>query len=204
MINKYKTFYKKLLSYFLLTSLFLTLFSFSFALESGNISVPPVSISRVGCLMFVSNLKYGDGIKNVDLKLVKFGPDSQLYKVIELQNTLSGAGYLNLSNYGATGYFGINTFKAVKKYQKVNNINPTGFVGEKTRTALRSEFCGNDKIKDCPSEKIVNYMPVMCIRAPCPAIDNSYYIYNGVRKEISDFDANYVKNSCNVKETIVY
>jgi hypothetical protein len=47
-------------------------------------------------------------------------------------------------------------------------------------------------------------MPVMCIKAPCPAIDNSYYIYNNERKEISDFDANYVKNNCSVKESVVY
>ncbi len=59
-----------------------------------------------------------------------------------------------------------------------------------------------NKIKDCPSEKIINMMPVMCIKAPCPPIDNSYYIYNGARKEITDFDAYYVKNSCNVKETV--
>ncbi len=247
MINKYKTFYKKLLSAFLLfSSLSLAI---SFALggvsNSSNTNLSVLSPDKIGCFMFASNLKYGDGIKNVDLKLVKFGQDSQLYKVIELQNILSEAGYLNLGTMGATGYFGINTFKAVKKYQKANNISPTGFVGEKTRGVLRSQFCSvanatttpmvcdyaapptscyyvqgqnyssttqcgmelvcdQPKIKDCPTEKIINYMPVMCIRAPCPAIDNSYYIYNGVRKEISDFDTNYVKNYCSVKETRVY
>jgi hypothetical protein len=197
--------------------------------------------------MFVSNLKYGDGIKNANLLVMKFGPDSQIARVIELQNALTEAGFLKGE---ATGYFGVNTLKAVKKYQKANSINPTGFVGEKTRAALRSQFCNSgdintkppicdyaapptgcnyvkgseyssvtqcgmilkcdivsgseNKIKDCPAEKIINQMPVMCVRAPCPAIDNSYYIYKGARKEISDFDANYVKNNCSVKESVVY
>ncbi len=204
-----------------------------------------VEKSRIGCFMFTQNLKLGDGIKNVDLRLVKFGADSQIAKVLELQNSLISSGYLSGN---ATGYFGVKTLKAVKNFQRDNNIKPTGYVGIKTQGILRSKFCnisttgdtpimcsyanppsgcdyingpdynattgcgmllkcdthsGNvNKIKDCPSEKIINMMPVMCVRAPCPAIDNSYYIYKGERKEIIEFDTNYVKNNCSVKETV--
>lgn len=60
-------------------------------------------------------------------------------------------------------------------------------------------------IKACPSEKIINLMPVVCITTPClPQPTNEYYIYNGQRKEISDFDANYVRYYCSVPETKVY
>lgn len=221
------------------------MFSFSFAMtsiESNNIDTS----TRVGCFMFTQNLKYGDGQKNINLTLVKFGPESKIYKVIELQNSLISDGYLSGN---ATGYFGTKTLKAIKSFQKDNNIIATGYVGIKTQGVLRSKFCNIDsintkppicdyaappsgcnyihgpeynninkcgmilkcetlpgqenKIKDCPTEKIINMMPVMCVMAPCPPIDNSYYIYKGERKEISDFDANYIKNSCSVKETIV-
>lgn len=197
-----------LTSFFLVITFLLTATFSSFALSqvsgTGEENLSTISSPRIGCFMFVTNLKFRDGVKNLDLTIIKFGPESKIYKVIELQNALIGAGYLSGN---ATGYFGVKTLKAVKQYQKVNGITPTGFVGEKTQGVLRSQFCNlvqvQEKIKDCPSEKIINMMPVMCIRAPCPAIDNSYYIYNGVRKEITDFDANYVKNNCSVKETVV-
>lgn len=59
-------------------------------------------------------------------------------------------------------------------------------------------------LKACPTEKILDRMPIVCVKAPCEAGDRSYYIYNGVRKEISEFDKDYVKNNCTVKETVVY
>lgn len=59
-------------------------------------------------------------------------------------------------------------------------------------------------IKDCPTSKITNMMPVMCIKAPCNPVPNSYYIYNGVRHEISEFDSLYVSTYCKVPETVAY
>ncbi len=49
-----------------------------------------------------------------------------------------------------------------------------------------------------PDEKIVNQMPGP--GGPKP----SYYIVNGERKEIEEFDANWVAANCNVPEQIVY
>lgn len=237
---------KNILSALLIT-LTLTSFSFANSLVSGinNENFGPISSGRVGCFMFTQDLKLGDGLRGVDKRVIRLTADSKAMKVLELQNALISAGYMSGES---TLYFGPKTLKAVKSFQRDNNIKTTGYVGEKTKGILRSKFCNlsntgdnpavcsyanppvgcdyingpdynattgcgmvlkcaiapiENKIKDCPSEKIINMMPVMCIRAPCPPIDNSYYIYKGARKEISDFDSNYVKNSCSVKETIV-
>lgn len=62
---------------------------------------------------------------------------------------------------------------------------------KKTTTAL---------IKDCPDEKIINRMPTVGDNKT----SNEYYIYKGERKEIKDFDANWVTKNCNVKVSTVY
>ena len=63
------------------------------------------------------------------MKMGSKGPD-----VIELQQKLVETGYLD-KNY-ATGFFGPNTEKAVKKYQADNGISQTGVVAEKTIEAM--------------------------------------------------------------------
>jgi hypothetical protein len=170
----------------------------------------PHTVNQVQCLDLSKNLKMGSGAKGVNLQLVRLSSDSEIMQVVNLQNFLIEGGYMKGV---ATGYFGGQTLNAVKKYQRTNGIQATGFVGEKTRKIMGAKcVTGGDsisrnsegKILACPTEKIINKMPVMCIKAPCPAIDNSYYVYNNERKEISDFDANYVKNNCSVKESVVY
>ncbi len=54
-------------------------------------------------------------------------------QVVALQTILIQKGYLTGS---ATGYFGVLTLKAVKDFQRANNITPTGFVGPLTRATL--------------------------------------------------------------------
>ncbi len=54
-------------------------------------------------------------------------------QVTTLQNVLIAQGHMSGS---ATGYFGMITFKAVKKFQRAHNIPPTGFVGKLTRAVL--------------------------------------------------------------------
>ncbi|MDQ2933102.1 MAG: peptidoglycan-binding protein [bacterium] len=49
----------------------------------------------------------------------------------------------------------------------------------------------------CPDEKIINRMP-----GTSPA--TSYYILNGTRYELGEFDLNWVNSNCTVRETIVY
>lgn len=52
----------------------------------------------------------------------------------------------------------------------------------------------------CPEEKIVNSMPIVG-KSNFP---KTYYIYNGKRHEIGEFDAQYLKENCVIKETVVY
>ncbi len=50
---------------------------------------------------------------------------------------------------------------------------------------------------DCPDEKIINKMP-----GTSP--QSSYYIKDGVRKEISDYDESWVLANCTVPEQEVF
>lgn len=59
--------------------------------------------------------------------------------VTRLQTFLHDKGYLKNN---ASGSFGLNTFQAVKTYQKANNIPPTGQVRGDTRTLINNERCG--------------------------------------------------------------
>lgn len=56
--------------------------------------------------------------------------------VIALQNRLIAAGYLSAGNN--SGYFGLLTSAAVKKFQKTHGLAQVGFVGPGTRAALNS------------------------------------------------------------------
>lgn len=58
-------------------------------------------------------------------------------------------------------------------------------------------------IQDCPEEKIVNKMP-MVQGDDKKAQPNSYYIYKGERHELSEFDEKWLKENCNIEETVVY
>ncbi|MBP6858918.1 MAG: peptidoglycan-binding protein [Candidatus Pacebacteria bacterium] len=53
----------------------------------------------------------------------------------------------------------------------------------------------------CPSEKIVNRMPVVYPNQNPPS---TYYILNGVRRELTEFDQNWVLSHCTVAEQVVY
>ncbi|MBI5220501.1 MAG: hypothetical protein HY978_01530 [Candidatus Liptonbacteria bacterium] len=52
----------------------------------------------------------------------------------------------------------------------------------------------------CPEEWIVNTMPSG--DAPAPA--REYFIYQGVRHELSEFDISWVQTNCNLKPSYVY
>ncbi|NMA44910.1 MAG: hypothetical protein GX950_03825 [Candidatus Diapherotrites archaeon] len=51
-----------------------------------------------------------------------------------------------------------------------------------------------EKLKVCPDKLIQNDMPSIM-----PITNSNYYLINGERKEIIDFDANWVKNNCTIK-----
>ncbi|MCK5460988.1 hypothetical protein KAI58_03310 [Candidatus Gracilibacteria bacterium] len=61
-------------------------------------------------------------------------------------------------------------------------------------------------IQKCPTQKIINKMP-MIISSPedmkkFPA--RQYFIYNGSRMEIEDFDASFLKANCTIPEMVVH
>jgi peptidoglycan hydrolase-like protein with peptidoglycan-binding domain len=79
------------------------------------------------------------GVTVVDKPLTftkNFGYRARGVDVSKLQTLLIQRGFMTGN---PTGYFGVNTLKAVKDLQRTYNINPTGFIGVLTRTALGYE-----------------------------------------------------------------
>jgi hypothetical protein len=64
-----------------------------------------------------------------------------------------------------------------------------------TQAKLQNEQVG---IKECPDEKIVNRMP-----GPGSS-ESSYYIVDGQRREISEYDSVWVSANCTVPVQEVY
>lgn len=103
---------------------------FSFA-QVSDIYYPNPSMSD--CVSIVNNLRYRDRDVN------KNG------EVSTLQDFLQGKGYLNNE---PTGYFGLLTTKAVKDFQRANNINSDGSVGPITRAKIQALTCGGTNYND--------------------------------------------------------
>lgn len=72
-------------------------------------------------------------LASIDYNL-KYGMRNK--EVSELQDFLSESGYMNQS----TGFFGLITLNAVKKFQLDNSIPSTGYVGILTRTEINSQL----------------------------------------------------------------
>lgn len=75
------------------------------------------------CFTFEHGIRYGQQDKggNVD--------------VDNLQNFLVNKGYLKAAELG-TGHFGKGTLRALKKFQKANGLEASGYVGPLTRAAI--------------------------------------------------------------------
>lgn len=108
----------------------ITLFSIAcisvFALSFVRVAAQSASVSSEvhTCFAPTSALRLGDG---------RFNKKSE--EVKKLQNLLISNGYLNSE---PTGYFGVATLRAVKKYQQAQGISSTGYVGTQTLNKLRS------------------------------------------------------------------
>jgi peptidoglycan hydrolase-like protein with peptidoglycan-binding domain len=99
------------------------------------ISIPLISFAQQSdvdpqgdssCVSIVNNLRYRTTDANTNAE------------VSVLQDFLQAGGYLK-SN--PVGFFGIMTTAAVKKFQKENNISPTGYVGPITRQKIKDQTC---------------------------------------------------------------
>ncbi len=64
--------------------------------------------------------------------------------VLKLQTTLEQEGFLRIPQGIAKGYFGKVTQAALMKYQKANNITPTGVFGSKTRAFHNGKNSGEN------------------------------------------------------------
>ena len=53
-------------------------------------------------------------------------------------------------------------------------------------------------IRDCPEAMIEDKMPTDS-KTP-----NTYYIYKGKRRELSEFDQAWIQKNCDVKKSVVY
>ncbi|MFM7088605.1 MAG: peptidoglycan-binding domain-containing protein [Candidatus Paceibacterota bacterium] len=101
-------------------------------------------------------------------------------EVTKLQVFLKEKGYLAAN---PTGYFGMQTLKSVKSFQKSASINPTGFVGPLTRTFIKDATCTITQAPEAPinpesvvippSTTPVNDTPVIIVDpAPTPVVED--------------------------------
>ncbi len=72
-------------------------------------------------------------------------------------------------------------------------------VGQNISKSDNQLISGNDLFKVCPTDWIVNKMPVIDKNQP-----EEYYILDGKRWEISEFDVGWVRENCDVKPQAVY
>ena len=62
-------------------------------------------------------------------------------------------------------------------------------------------------LKNCPDYLVTNKMPCVCSTDQCPECENpprTYYILDGNRRGITEFDQEWVQQNCDVKEEVVY
>ncbi len=117
----------------------------------------------VASLLF-TNLTYGQEIVTTSIKIDCVNLNTNLKKgmksnsdIVVLQDFLKSKNYLNANS---TGFFGVQTLKAVKDFQKDNNINPTGFVGPITRSFINKLTCVIPAVNTSTTPIIENTNPI--------------------------------------------
>lgn len=109
----------------------LSLFAFpSFAITQPTQSTTIADVDTVeqsSCITISNNLRY------------RMRDASVNNEVSDLQDFLNMKGYLSSE---PTGYFGLVTFRAVKKFQSASGFSPTGYVGPLTRAKIKELTCG--------------------------------------------------------------
>lgn len=140
-------------------------------------------------LMFMKNLNAG--VKSDDVRI--------------LQEKLKNIGYLPESVF-ISGYFGQMTKQAVSELQRAFNLPHTGFFGSLTREKLNNLLKSN-LVKICPEKWIDNEMPRVIDDlngVKTPEFPRQYFILDGKRRELVEFDMDFVKKNCSVKPEVVY
>lgn len=98
--------------------------SFSFAQLA---DIDPTGMSS-SCIVLNNNMNY----RTRDI--------STNNEVSMLQDFLNSEGYLSVE---PTGYFGLQTVAAAKKFQSASGFSPTGYVGPLTRGKIKEMTCGD-------------------------------------------------------------
>src|SRR3989344_8888342 len=119
---------------FLSLALTIALVAPSFTNAELNADIDPEGEST--CIFLQNNLRY----RSVDARTNG--------EVTILQDFLQSNSYLD-SN--PSGFFGLLTLKAVKKFQTASGIEPTGFVGPLTRAKIQLLTCGTPTRPTQPS-----------------------------------------------------
>lgn len=135
-----------LLSGFLILSLFIPLVS------SAQTEVDPNPNTSI-CISLQNNLHYRSKDINTN------------GEVSTLQDFLQSKGYLSSE---PTGYFGLLTLQASKKFQNANGINGNGYVGPVTRAKIKDVSCNGDVSPILPTE------PIACTMETRQCSDGSY------------------------------
>ena len=79
-------------------------------------------------------------------------------------------------------------------------------VNDLKHDAVTIQNSGSSKelIRDCPDEKIINAMPTVSDGDGEGGLPRVYYIYKGVRKELYEFDEDWVSKNCKIKTTTAH
>jgi hypothetical protein len=89
--------------------------------------------------------------------------------ILIVQNYLKSLGYLSAAS---NGHFGPLTLSAVKMYQTINGISPTGYVGPQTRASINQKTCSVGNV----NTNIVNPAPAQSAApstAPAPTVSST-------------------------------
>jgi len=105
---------------------------------------------------------------------------------------------------------GINSYgyhvRGSAENQMLSEIDPSKFP-EGVDDAIEVSEEDIEKVGICPDEWIVNKMPCACVTDSCEECNDpprEYFIINGERRELSEFDVDWVKENCDVKPQDVY
>ncbi len=125
-------------------SLVFSLFCFSQTVDAIG-DVDPDSYETI-CISLSANLRYRSTDRTTN------------NQVSMLQDFLSDKGYLKQE---PTGYFGKVTLSAVKKFQALNGLDATGYVGPLTREMVQAISCGSNPIPITEVKKPAILNPVV-------------------------------------------
>lgn len=125
-----------------LTFLLLSFFVFNVASAQSSVVAE--------CLKLNSNIRQGMKDSNAS------------NSVYTLQSFLKTNNYITVN---PTGYFGAQTLKGVKAFQKAQNISTTGMVGPLTRSAIEKMSCISN-IPETPVESVTSTPTIPVVEVP--------------------------------------